>query len=327
MKKLLMIASAIILLSSSVNAQKIDKAGLWKDTEKGTTGVWSLGSDKVAEIVTNSVSAYNKLDLNLFLSYFADEYVAKNKKNLTKLFNEYKMANKNVFSVLPLRSTLNNEKYTYVQLYSNRSREWKNGSKSKENIHEFYVVNDTTNKIQDIYSFSSPDQNNEFGLPNGGKYYSKNDTSTITFSNRGEVDLIESLVKDWNKMDGKALAKYFADTVSITTNEGRKLKIANSQWANTFDDIESIEWKLTMVNPGKITNTDPVSGIVVLSNLKEKKKDRPTAFLLAAGQSPHTHTHTIYPLQFTGGSSRHLIKKLGALSLPPHRELGIDWWL
>lgn len=268
-----MIASAIILLTSSVNAQKIDKAGLWKDTEKGTTGVWSLGSDKVAEIVTNSVNAYNKLDLNLYLSYFADDYVAKNKKNLTKLFNEYKVVNKNVFSVLPLRSTLNNEKYTYVQLYSDRSREWKNGSKSKENIHDFYLVNDTTNKIQAIYSFSSPDQNNEFGLPNGGKYYSKNDTSTITFSNRGEVELVESLVKDWNKMDGKALAKYFADTVSITTPEGRKLKLANSDWANMFNDIESVEWKLTMVNPGKITNTDPVSGIIVLSNFKEKKKD------------------------------------------------------
>jgi hypothetical protein len=273
MKKLLMIASAIILLASSANAQKIEKAGIWKDTEKGTTGVWSLGSDKVAEIVTNSVNAYNKLDLNLFLSYFADEYVANNKKNLTKLFNEYKVANKNVFSVLPLRSTLNNEKYTYVQLYSNRSREWKNGSKSKENIHEFYVVNDTTNKIQDIYSFSSPDQSNEFGLPNGGKYYSKNDTSTITFSNRGEVELIENLMKDCNKMDGKALSKYFADTVSVTTHEGRKLKVANSQWANMFDDLESVEWKLTMVNPGKITNTDPVSGIIVLSNYKEKKKD------------------------------------------------------
>jgi len=273
MKKILMIASAIILLASSAHAQKIDKAGIWKDTEKGTTGVWSLGSDKVAEIVTNSVNAYNKLDLNLFLSYFADEYLAKNKKNLTKLFNEYKVANKNVFSVLPLRSTLNNEKYTYVQLYSNRSREWKNGSKSKENIHEFYVVNDTTNKIQDIYSFSSPDQNNEFGLPNGGKYYSKTDTSTITFSNRGEVELIENLMKDCNKMDGKALSKYFADTVSVITHEGRKLKVANSQWANMFDDLESVEWKLTMVNPGKITNTDPVSGIVVLSNYKEKKKD------------------------------------------------------
>ena len=273
MKKLLLIASAIILLTSSVSAQKIAKAGIWKDNEKGTTGVWSLGSDKVAEVVTNSVNAYNKLDLNLFLSYFADEYVAKNKKNLTKLFNEYKVANKNVFSVLPLRSTLNNEKYTYVQLYSNRSREWKNGSKRKDNIHEFYLVNDTTNKIQDIYSFSSPDQNNEFGLPNGGKVYMKNDTTTMTLSNRGEVETIENLVKDWNKMDGKAIGKYFDDTVNITTNEGRKLKIANSQWANIFDDIQSIEWKLGMIIPGKITNTDPESGIIVLSSFKEKKKD------------------------------------------------------
>ena len=268
-----MIASAIILLASSANAQKIEKSGIWKDTEKGTTGVWSLGSDKVAEIVTNSVNAYNKLDLNLYLSYFADEYVAKNKKNLTKLFNEYKAVNKNVFGVLPLRSTLNNEKYTYVQLYSDRSREWKNGSKSKESIHDFYLVNDTTNKIQAIYSFTSPDQNNEFGLPTGGKYYSKNDTSTITFSNRGEVELIENLMKDCNKMDGKALSKYFADTVSIIDNEGRKYKVANSQWANMFDNLESVEWKLTMVNPGKITNTDPVSGIIVLSNYKETKKD------------------------------------------------------
>jgi hypothetical protein len=273
MKKLLMVASAIILLASSANAQKIEKAGIWKDSDKGTTGVWSLGSDKVADVVTNAVNAYNKLDLNLYLSYFADEYVAKNKKNLTKLFNEYKAVNKNVFGVLPLRSTLNNEKYTYVQLYSDRSREWKNGSKSKESIHDFYVVNDTTNKIQAIYSFTSPDINNEFGLPNGGKYYSKNDTSTITFSNRGEVELIENLMKDCNKMDGKALSKYFADTVSITNHEGRKFKVANSQWASMFDDLESVEWKLTMVNPGKITNTDPVSGIIVLSNYKEKKKD------------------------------------------------------
>jgi len=273
MKKILMIASAIVLLTSTVNAQEILKAGIWKDTDKGTSGVWSLGSDKVAEVVTNSVNAYNKLDLNLFLSYFADEYLAKNKKNLTKLFNEYKVANKNVFSVLPLRSTLNNQKYTYVQLYSERAREWKNGSKSKENIHEFYLVNDTTNKIQDIYSFSSPDLNNEFGLPNGGKYYSKKDTSTITFSNRGEVDLIESLVKDWNKMDGKAVAKYFEDTINVTNNEGRKSKITKSQWANIFDNVESVDWKLTMIMPGKITNTDPVAGIIELSNYKEKKKE------------------------------------------------------
>lgn len=117
------------------------------------------------------------------------------------------------------------------------------------------------------------DEKNEFGLPNGGKFYTKKDTSTITFSNRGEVETIESLVKDWNKMDGKAIRKYFDDTVNITTNEGRKFKFTNSQWANIFDETQSIEWKIGMIFPGKITNTDPASGIIVLSTFKEKKKD------------------------------------------------------
>jgi ketosteroid isomerase-like protein len=273
MKKLLMSAFAFIVFASSASAQKNEKAGLWKDTEKGTTGVWSLGSDKVAETVSKAVEAYNNLDLNKYLTYFTDDYVNRNKTGLTKLFNEYKSVNKNVFAILPLRSTLNNEKFTYVQLYSERAREWKNGSKSKENIHEFYIVNDTTNKIQAIYSFNSPDQNNEFGLPNGGKVFSKTDTTTMTLTNRGEVEIIENLARDWNKKDGKAIAKYFDDTVSITNNEGRKFKFSNSQWATIFDDVESVEWKLGMIFPSKITNSDPVSGIIVLSNYKEKKKD------------------------------------------------------
>jgi ketosteroid isomerase-like protein len=273
MKKLLMSAFAFIVLVSNVTAQKVDKAGIWKDAEKGTTGVWSLGSDKVANVVSNALEAYNNLDLNKYLSFFTDDYVSKNKKGLTKLFNEYKAVKKNPFAILPLRSTLNNEKLTYVQVYSERAREWKNGSKSKDNIHEFYLVNDTTNKIQAIYSFNSLDQNNEFGLPNGGKVFTKNDTTTMTLTNRGEVETIENLAKDWNKMDGKAVAKYFDDTVSITTNEGRKFKMTNSQWATIFDDVESVEWKLSMIIPGKITNSDPASGIIVLSNFKEKKKD------------------------------------------------------
>jgi len=49
--------------------------------------------------------------------------------------------------------------------------------------------------------------------------------------------------------------------------------MTKSQWANIFDNVESVEWKLSMVNPGKITNTDPVSGIIVLSTYKVKQKD------------------------------------------------------
>ena len=268
MKKLLMIASAIILLASSANAQKLVKAGTL--VEKNTP--WYFGTENASNLVLNAIKAYNNMDAKAYLSCFDDNYVKNNSDRVYKEFATFKAVNRKVNIVIPVR-TDGWPNQTEVQIYDDLDREYKNGSKHKQQEHRVYVVNDSSKKISMVWGSIILDEKNEYGLPNGGKYYSKNDTSTITFSNRGEVELIENLVKDWNKMDGKAIGKYFADTVSITTNEGRKLKIANSQWANTFDDIESIEWKLTMVNPGKITNTDPVSGIVVLSNLKEKKKD------------------------------------------------------
>ena len=180
--------------------------------------------------------------------------------------------NRKVNIIIPVR-TDGWPNQTEVQIYDVLDREYKNGSKHKQQEHRVYIVSDSSKKISGIWSSIILDDKNEYGLPNGGKFFSKGDTSTITFSNRGEVELIENLAKDWNKMDGKALGKYFADTVSVTTFEGRKFKVANSDWANMFNDVESIEWKLGMINPGKITNTDPVSGIIVLSSFKEKKKD------------------------------------------------------
>ncbi len=268
MKKLFIIASAIILLASSANAQKIVKAGSL--FEKNTP--WYFGTENASELVLNVIKAYNNLDTKTYLSYFDDNYVKTNKDRIEKEFDGYKSVNRKVNIIIPVR-TDGWPNQTEVQIYDDLDREYKNGSKHKQQEHRVYIVNDSSKKISTVWGSIILDDKNEYGLPNGGKYYSKNDTSTITFSNRGEVELIENLMKDCNKMDGKALGKYFADTVSVTTHEGRKLKVANSQWANMFDDLESVEWKLTMVNPGKITNTDPVSGIIVLSNYKEKKKD------------------------------------------------------
>jgi hypothetical protein len=268
MKKLLMIASAIILLASSANAQKLVKAGTL--VEKNTS--WYFGTENASNLVLNAIKAYNNMDAKAYLSCFDDDYVKANTDRVYKEFASFKAVNRKVNIVIPVR-TDGWPNQTEVQIYDVLDREYKNGSKHKQQEHRVYIVSDSSKKISGIWGSIILDDKNEYGLPNGGKYYSKNDTSTITFSNRGEVELIESLARDWNKMDGKALGKYFADTVSITTNEGRKLKVANSDWANMFNDVESIDWKLIMVNPGKITNTDPVSGIIVLSSFKEKKKD------------------------------------------------------
>ncbi len=268
MKKLLMIASVIILLASSATAQKLVKAGTL--VEKNTP--WYFGTENASNLVLDAIKAYNNMDAKAYLSCFDDNYVKNNSDRVYKEFATFKAVNRKVNIVIPVR-TDGWPNQTEVQIYDDLDREYKNGSKHKQQEHRVYIVNDSSKKISGVWGSIILDEKNEYGLPNGGKYYSKNDTSTITFSNRGEVEAIEGLVKDWNKMDGKALAKYFADTVSITNNEGRKSKITSSQWANIFDDLESVEWKLTMVNPGKITNTDPVSGIIVLSSFKEKKKD------------------------------------------------------
>jgi hypothetical protein len=268
MKKLLMIASAIILMVSSVSAQKLVKAGTL--VEKNTP--WYFGTENASNLVLNAIKVYNNMDAKAYLSCFDDNYVKNNSDRVYKEFASFKAVNRKVNIVIPVR-TDGWPNQTEVQIYDDLDREYKNGSKHKQQEHRVYIVNDSSKKISMVWGSIILDDKNEYGLPNGGKFFSKGDTSTITFSNRGEVEAIEGLVKDWNKMDGKALAKYFADTVSITNNEGRKSKITSSQWANIFDDIESVEWKLTMVNPGKITNTDPVSGIIVLSSFKEKKKD------------------------------------------------------
>jgi hypothetical protein len=268
MKKFLMIASAIVLMVSSVSAQKLVKAGTL--VEKNTS--WYFGTENASNLVLDAIKAYNNIDAKAYLSCFDEDYVKANTDRVYREFATFKAVNRKVNIVIPVR-TDGWPNQTEVQIYDVLDREYKNGSKHKQQEHRVYIVSDSSKKISGIWSSIILDDKNEYGLPNGGKFFSKGDTSTITFSNRGEVELIENLAKDWNKMDGKALGKYFADTVSVTNNEGRKFKVANSDWANMFNDVESIEWKLGMINPGKITNTDPVSGIIVLSSFKEKKKD------------------------------------------------------
>jgi len=268
MKKLLMIASAIILLASSVSAQKLVKAGTL--VEKNTP--WYFGTENASNLVLDAIKAYNNIDPKTYLSYFDDKYVSANKDRIYKEFATFKAVNRKVNIVIPVR-TDGWPNQTEVQIYDDLDREYKNGSKHKQQEHRVYIVNDSSKKISMVWGSVILDEKNEYGLTTGGKYYSKTDTATISFSNRGEVELIENLVKDWNKMDGKAVAKYFEDTISVTNNEGHKSKMTKSQWANIFDNVESVEWKLNMVNPGKITNTDPVSGIIVLSTYKVKQKD------------------------------------------------------
>ena len=187
MKKLLMIASAIILMVSSVSAQKLVKAGTL--VEKNTP--WYFGTENASEIVLNAIKAYNNVDPKTYLSYFDDNYVKNNSDRVYKEFATFKAVNRKVNIVIPVR-TDGWPNQTEVQIYDNLDREYKNGSKHKQQEHRVYIVNDSSKKISMVWGSVILDDKNEYGLTTGGKYYSKTDTSTITFSNRGEVELIEN---------------------------------------------------------------------------------------------------------------------------------------
>ena len=187
MKKLLMIASAIILLTSSVHAQKLVKAGTL--VEKNTP--WYFGTENASNLVLNAIKAYNNMDAKAYLSCFDDNYVKNNSDRVYKEFATFKAVNRKVNIVIPVR-TDGWPNQTEVQIYDDLDREYKNGSKHKQQEHRVYIVNDSSKKISMVWGSIILDEKNEYGLPNGGKYYSKNDTSTITFSNRGEVELIEN---------------------------------------------------------------------------------------------------------------------------------------
>ena len=113
MKKLFIIASAIILLASSANAQKIVKAGSL--FEKNTP--WYFGTENASELVLNVIKAYNNLDTKTYLSYFDDNYVKTNKDRIEKEFDGYKSVNRKVNIIIPVR-TDGWPNQTEVQIYT-----------------------------------------------------------------------------------------------------------------------------------------------------------------------------------------------------------------
>jgi len=264
MKKLFSILILICLITS-VHAQKIVKAGNWKGN------AYTFGSDKTSEIVSNAINAYNNLDLDLYLSYFTDDYVNNNKERLKKLFNSYKTVKKDVWAIIPVRNIKNE---TYVLTYSDVTREWKNKSKSKHSQHDIYFVNDTTKKITGFWSTLAPDDSNDFGLPTGGKIYLKSGNTTFQFTNRGEIAAIEKMQIALNKMDVEGLSAVFTDSITWKGSNGVIEKAPTKAfWTKSFSNLQSMNWKVQYVLPWKITDTDPVSGILVAASYDQVLKD------------------------------------------------------
>jgi ketosteroid isomerase-like protein len=264
--------SAFFLLTFSTVTigQNVATAGkiFQEGKDKGKTYI--LGNDKAMNVVLESMKAYNSNDAKKDLSFYSDKMIKETGVFSSNWHKSMKSLNQQPFAMVPLRIKGSNEDIVFS--ISQEEREWKNGSKQKLYLFEMYSIN-KAGKISDFKQFQNVPSTNEFGLAEGGKIYLKDSTATFTFSNRGEVETIEKMAEAFNKMDGVAYSKFFTDSLKYHHSNGKLEKMSNKKWETFFDDKRSVNWKVNGILPFKISDTDPVSGIIVSASVKWVMKD------------------------------------------------------
>jgi ketosteroid isomerase-like protein len=272
MKNTIKNISALFLIAFSTVAigQNVASAGkiFQEGKDKGKTYI--LGSDKAMNVVLESMKAYNSNDAKKDLSFYSDKMIKETGDFSNNWHKSMKSLNQQPFAMFPLKIKGSNEDLVFS--ISQEDREWKNGSKQKLYLFEIFTIN-KAGKISDFLQFQNVPKTNEFGLSEGGKFFMKDSTATFTFSNRGEVETIEKMAAAFNKMDGEAYSKFFADSLKYYHSNGKFEKISNKIWIKYFDNTKSVNLKIKGILPFKISDTDPVSGIMVSANIKWEMKD------------------------------------------------------
>ena len=270
MKKIILLG-AFIASTFTLSAQTAGKIFSGPNAGK----VYQLGSEKSVQIVLDAVKAYNSNDSGKELLFYSEDMQKKMAVSNQRAHSLAKSLNDVPFAIVPLKVSGSTDEMVFLE--SVEEREAKNGSKQKLNLFEIFKV-DKDGKISDFRQYASIPQTNEFGKTFGGKMITanpadENNGRSFQFSNRGEIEAIEKLAKAYNAMDVAGVSEMFADEINMVDFDGKKSVLKKSDWPAYFAMYKSLDWKPNMILPFKITNTDPVSGIMVSATEKRVLKD------------------------------------------------------
>ena len=270
MKKFILLG-AFIASTISLSAQTAGKIFSGPNAGK----VYQLGSEKSSQVVLDAVKAYNSNSSAAEMALWTEEMQKMGGDFNRKWHSSMKSLNDVPISILPIKVQGSTDEI--VMLQSVEDRVANDGSKQKMNLFELFTVN-KAGKISDFQQYSTIPSTNEFGKTSGGKMITanpadENNGRSFQFSNRGEIAAIEKWVKAYNAMDAAGVYEVVADEIKTVDFEGKKAVLKKSDWPTYFAMFKSLEWKPDMILPFKITNTDPVSGILVSSTEKRVLKD------------------------------------------------------
>lgn len=259
----------------AVNAQKIKSAGKWMGEGKFQNQPMVFGQDDAMETVLKAIEAYNNGDTDLELSFYTDEYVEKNETFLRQWHEKTSKLNMEPWVIFPVK--IKGDNRTQVLSWSVEEREWKNGSKQKQNLMEIFVVDDASGKINNFVQWRRDYPDNEFGLPSGGKFLGKKDSAytgrKIVFSNRGETEKMEAFIDAYNKKDFETCKTFFVDGAILFGADGTKTTFTYPFWDSYFENFDSVNWKAYSIVPLKIADTNPASRLEVYGVEERVMKD------------------------------------------------------
>jgi hypothetical protein len=270
MKKIVLMG-ALIASAFIVNAQTAGKVFTGENEGKK----FQLGSEKSMNTVLEATKAYNAVNHDAEVALWSEEFVKTGGENHKKSMATLKSVTNKPMAMLPVKIQGTNNEIVLVQ--STEERVFKNGSKQNLNLFELFFI-DNAGKISNLQQYVNIPASNEYGKTTGGKYIantpgSELDGRSFQFSNRGEVAAMENLAKAYNAMDVQGFASLIADEVTIEGFDGSKVKLTKEMIPAMFAQYKSLDWKLTLILPFKLTNTDPASGILVYSTEKRVMKD------------------------------------------------------
>ena len=227
---------------------------------------FTIGTNASVETVKKIAKDYSSKDVDAMMSNYTKEFSEKAMDWSAEWLGSMETITMDPYMIIPVK--MEGSENTMVLTWSAEDRNFKDGSIENLNLMEIFTV-DKDNKVTAFSQWSNRMKTSNFGLNYGGKFIGdgKSEWSgrPLVFSNRGEVEVIEKLVEDYNNKDAAGCSEAFAEGAEFLDSEGNKMILTTELWKSMMDGFTELSWKVYSIVPLKIQNTDTESGVTVFS--------------------------------------------------------------
>jgi len=235
---------------------------------------FTIGSDASVETVKTIAKDYSSKDATALLSSYTKEFSDRAMDWSTKWLGSMETITMNPYMIIPVK--MEGSENTMVLTWSTEDRDFKDGSKEDLDLMEIFTV-DKDNKVTAFSQWVQRLETSNFGLNYGGKFIGDGTSEwsgrPLVFSNRGEVEAIETLVAAYNNRDAEACNAVFAEDAEFLDSEGNTMILTKELWQSMFTSFTELSWEVKSIVPLKIQNTDTESGVTVFSRERRVHAD------------------------------------------------------